>query len=785
MATLTTEYQYLGRSSGMASKSGYTTYYLLLYGKSIPNKTTGIHKVYIKYYMASIKNSTFYGYATDWNGKINNTQVFGSTTTKQPDNAWEISSLTAGGVTYNKATLIKEGSLDIDCTNGLSKDIPLSAYWKIRVSTDDYTPAAGTSRTVSVTATLPAIPRKAELVTASNINDEQDSTITYNNVAGESVDKIEACIADSEGQTIFVPYREVSKTEGSYTFNFTETERNTLRQAATSNTLTIRYVLKTTVGGVVIEPFSHSNKTLTLINHTPTVNPTIVDSNEKTIALTGDSSKIIRYHSNALATINASARKYATITGQRITNNGVNVSGATATFNTVSNSEFTFYAKDSRNNPVTKVINVASDSKWIEYVHLTCNAQPSNPTAEGDMVLNISGNYFNNSFGATSNTLTLKYRMTAEGTDFGDWVTVTPTLNGNTYNANISITGLDYQTTYKFEAQAVDKLETTPVKTFSVRTKTIFDWSDEDFQFNVPVNVDGTTTIQNGNLNVVTGNISASGDISTSGDIKGWINGTVKSLPSGTGDRAYWNSLPNGEYWYSKDSTAITEFMPHDYGIIHKTSIGNPGDFSIMFYAQPDGKVWRKSGNSATVTGWNSLVYTKDLYPIGTCYVTETNTNPKTLGAPGTWELYDKQFKDVYEFKTGTAIATLTSLSSLEVRITRTGHMVHLDCNAKTNANLTDTTVTVCTLKPTVLGFTGGLADRMMYFTGYSDGGNNMIQFGMVAKSMLLESYDVVGDDSHKVSSGANIMWSQTIVADNFAQLADAYCDKFYWKRIA
>lgn len=172
-------------------------------------------------------------------------------------------------------------------------------------------------------------------------------------------------------------------------------------------------------------------------------------------------------------------------------------------------------------------------------------------------------------------------------------------------------------------------------------------------------------------------------------------------------------------------------------------------------------------------------------HPVGSIFITSTNTNPNVLGLSGTWELYDKQFKDIYEFKTGTAIATLTSLSSLEIRITRTGHMVHLDGNAKTNANLTDSTVKVCTLKSTVLGFTGSLADRMMYFTGYSDGGNNMIQFGMNAKSMVLESYDVVGDDSHKVSSGANIMWSQTIIADNFTQLADSYCDKFYWKRIS
>lgn len=694
---------------------------------------------------------------------------------------------------------IKSYTRTVKHNNDGTKSITISGS----ISGPDSTQLADARSKGSKTVKLDDIPRQATLSSASNFEDEDEDkpTITYSNPAGDKVDKLEIGIFDEKGETKYVDYREIPKTgdensttDISYTFSLTEDERNALRKAAESNTLSVGFYLKTTIGGTAITPFSSIVKTLTLENHTPIVEPSVVDINETTLALTGDKFKLIRYHSSAYAVINAMARKYATITDQRITNGQTSASGSTATFDNVGSNSFIFYAKDSRNNAVTKTIDVSLS--WINYVHVTCNTKPSNPTADGDMTLNISGNYWNGNFGAVDNELTLQMRLAPSESNFGDtidpapningspytqseWITLTPIFNGNAYNIDVPITGLDYQTNYKFEVKASDKLEETPVKTFSVQTKTIFDWSDEDFQFNVPVNIAGATTIQNGNLNV------AAGDISVSGAIKGWINGTIKTLPSGTGDREYWNSLPNGEYWYSKDSTAITEFMPHDYGIIHKTAIGNPGDFSVMFYAQPDGKVWRKSGNSGTVTGWNSLVYTKDLYPIGTSYVTETNTNPKTLGVPGTWELYDKEFKAGYQELSNTNAATMTSMSSLLVRIKRSGHAVYMECSGATKADITDTTLNVCTFKKDALGFQGTLGNHAMYITGFSDGGQNMLMLSMNTNSLTLQALDAAGDDSHKVSSGATITWSQTIVAATHENMLDAYCNKFYWKRTA
>jgi hypothetical protein len=76
----------------------------------------------------------------------------------------------------------------------------------------------------------PKINRQANILTALNFNDEENPTITYENPAGNNVTSLKVCIASTDGQKIYVPYRDISKIGTSYTFNLTDTERKSLRQ---------------------------------------------------------------------------------------------------------------------------------------------------------------------------------------------------------------------------------------------------------------------------------------------------------------------------------------------------------------------------------------------------------------------------------------------------------------------------------------------------------------------------------------------------------------------------
>ena len=227
----------------------------------------------------------------------------------------------------------------------------------------------------------------------------------------------------------------------------------------------------------------------------PTISVTVVDSNNTTKALTGDKNKLIRYYSKAKFELTASPKNSATITTRSVFYNGTTYKGGSgnswvANFSEVVSGSYRFSVTDSRGFSNTTTIN----KTLIEYIKLTCYMSVTNPTASGECTINISGNYFNGSFGSTSNTLSVQYKI-----DDGDWIDTTATLTNNTYEASVNVTGMDYTRAYSIYARAIDKLATveTPVK--YVKAKPIFDWGSDDFHFHVPVYVDGNDIFHNGN----------------------------------------------------------------------------------------------------------------------------------------------------------------------------------------------------------------------------------------------------------------------------------------------
>ena len=227
----------------------------------------------------------------------------------------------------------------------------------------------------------------------------------------------------------------------------------------------------------------------------PTLSPTASDSNTTTVALTGDSSKFIKYYSNAAVATGAAARNSATLKSQKIVCGAKSLATASGTINAVESGSFTFSATDSRGYTTTQTVN----KTLIEYIKLTCSLNAGAPTTAGVATLKISGNYFNGSFGAVANTLTVQYRYKTQGGTYGSWTETTATKSGNTYNATATISGLDYQATYVFQARAVDKLITISTDEQARRTIPIFDWGKNDFKVNGDFRVTGATTLD-GNL---------------------------------------------------------------------------------------------------------------------------------------------------------------------------------------------------------------------------------------------------------------------------------------------
>ena len=223
-------------------------------------------------------------------------------------------------------------------------------------------------------------------------------------------------------------------------------------------------------------------------NANPIVKGTVVDTNEKTIALTGNSKKLIKYHSNAKATMTAEAQWGAAIDESLyIIKNGVNTAFTTeCIFEEVENNSFIFSAQDSRG----KIGRDTLSPIMVNYIKLTCNITKNRPDAVGNMTVSCVGAFFNGNFGAAENTLTAQYRYTVTGTAFSDvWYDMNISKSTNSYyaSADLTIPNFDQQKYYSFEIRVKDKLETVTVTENGLKSMPIFHWGENDFVFEVPV----------------------------------------------------------------------------------------------------------------------------------------------------------------------------------------------------------------------------------------------------------------------------------------------------------
>lgn len=273
----------------------------------------------------------------------------------------------------------------------------------------------------------PTIARYATITNATDFNDEENPTITYSNPAGNSVSELKAGIYDTAGNVCYVEYKDVNKTGSSFTFNLSENERNNLRKAiVNSNSLRVRFYLRTTIGGN--QYFSYVEKTMTIVNANPKFTLfDFEDVNTKTLALTGNKLNVIKGYSNVKATIKSAnkavAQKYATMSKYRFAcgdkSTDITYSASTdvnGTINGVPNGTFNVYAIDSRNNStlVTKLANKTVDYKPLEKGNITVNR--NNGVSE-EVTLKINGKIDSVNFGAKTNSITYsKYRYKATKT---------------------------------------------------------------------------------------------------------------------------------------------------------------------------------------------------------------------------------------------------------------------------------------------------------------------------------------------------------------------------------
>lgn len=307
-------------------------------------------------------------------------------------------------------------------------------------------------------------------------------------------------------------------------------------------------------GIVVCETYNGNTKIGTSINDfnlyakesvcKPDVDATIIDTNEKTIAITGDTSKFIKYVSKPKVTITANAKKSSTIKKYYINlNDGQTSDSQECIFNTIGSNNITIGVTDSRGYSNTKNIDISE--KMIDYIKLHINNIELERTEQvsNEVILNANGVWFNGNFNEENNnvlTAKFQYKKTSEN-EWSEENIITPTIDNNTF------------------------------KFIDVSLGNLFSYDDE-YQFKIIIN-DKVMVVGSENKDIIT--VPKGQEIIAIGENGIWVDGFVKIfnnpiIESGSND--------NGEYVKFYDGTMMCR------GIVRLTSNEQKTSGGLTYY---------------------------------------------------------------------------------------------------------------------------------------------------------------------------------------------------------
>lgn len=450
--------------------------------QSIENNTTTISYTLKG---AGTGNTAVWYMAGAFKLNINGTTVYSSGT------GWE------DRIQLYDGTVLKAGTLTINHNSDGTKS--LTAYAEGAIYNFDVNCSGSGSWA------LDAIPRAVRVASAPNFTDEDNPTITYTVPYPDVVESLQACIS-LDGSSPNIAYRDIRLSDTSYTFNLTEAERDILKNATVGDTSReVRFYIKTVIAGQT--HYDNKPVTFTVVDCFPTMDAEVEDVNPMTLALTGDKSYFVKGVSSASYAITAHAYKGAAIQSYKATCGYKTVTEEAGVIDWTDSATFVFSATDTRNQTVTKTIRCT----LIEYKGATINMRTTSPNANGELTITVDGNYWNGSFGAVDNTVTVQYRYKEGSGDWVDWIDGEVDVNDDgTYDGEIFVTGLDYKKTITLQTRVLDKIVLVESGEVKVNTSPLFHWGETDFVHETDVymkdncHIEGNLTLGSGKLRVYT-----------------------------------------------------------------------------------------------------------------------------------------------------------------------------------------------------------------------------------------------------------------------------------------
>ena len=459
-----------------------------------------------------------------------------------------------GTVSAKATSQIASGTFVIGHTN--------SAYGRTNITFKIV--AAGQGLTLYCGFTLDAPMHGGTLLSAQNFSDEENPVIEYalDYLSGVSL----------TGQ-IKIGYLTITRDlpivyQGSYTFRLTDKERNDIRSIVKdSPSATAQFTLVTYSGGTNIE---HSlDKTVTIINAAPVLAPTWKSNSEFDY--------ILNAHNSIDVACNSTAQKGATIVNEYISCGSKKIAAGSGTLTDITVSTIAFTAVDSRGYTSTQYINI----ELVPYVKLTCNIESTEPIRVDSehikVTFDISGAFYNGGFndGGSPNAVTVYYRTKLDDT-YGEWTWVESSISGDAYYATVELE-VDYGQQVTIEAEVQDAIDRVTATTISKKVLPTFDWSPEDFNFNVPIYVKGCEVPY----------IVESGNFYKNGDFywRKWSDGTAELWGHASFETAFnnqWGNLYTSGAISASNITFPTGLFTETPSIIAQLRVRSTGAFLMV-----------------------------------------------------------------------------------------------------------------------------------------------------------------------------------------------------------
>lgn len=343
-------------------------------------------------------------------------------------------------------------------------------------------------------------------VSPVTLTDEVDPIIQLFSLTPNAVTNLELEMAyyESADSVTQIAHRILpAATTGNYTLTLTDEERNLMRTLAANVTeFQVRFTVYTTLINDATVHAYHHMENFAVVNSKPSVHNLMVrEANDDVFALTGDRNVLVKYKSAAEFSFEPIASKGATIASTTAQNGKVVFENMyQGLFQDVQNSLFVFTVIDSRGLKTMTY----KEPQMIPYLNPTCyvecELELSGETSV-DAHLRVFGSFYNGSFGAVDNELTLQVRHTSNDGGMTDWADITALgieTNGNTYELEFNITDLTYKANYDFQCRVIDKANVsyTESSRISKILSPVYDWGMTDFNFNVPVKMNEQTVLR-------------------------------------------------------------------------------------------------------------------------------------------------------------------------------------------------------------------------------------------------------------------------------------------------